>query len=280
MREQGYGRIVFTTSAAGLYGNFGQTNYSAAKMGLVGLMNTLKAEGQKYNIKVNTVAPVAATRLTEDILPPDLLAKLKPEFVAPLVLYLCSEQCPADGRIYNAGMGYFNRAAVVTGPGTVAGDGVQAPTPEQVASVWAGVKKIEGAEEHPNATAAFSPMLDAFNPKKAPAGETEAAPSVDQIFENLPTAFRPEAAADVDVVFLFDISGPGGGQWSVKVQNNECELIKGAHEAPSCTLVMGDEDFIQMMTGGLSPMKAFTTGKLKITGDVMKSQLIEKLFEL
>jgi NAD(P)-dependent dehydrogenase (short-subunit alcohol dehydrogenase family)/putative sterol carrier protein len=280
MREQGYGRIVFTTSAAGLYGNFGQTNYSAAKMGLVGLMNTLKAEGQKYNIKVNTVAPVAATRLTEDILPPDLLAKLKPEFVAPLVLYLCSEQCPADGRIYNAGMGYFNRAAVVTGPGTVAGDGVQAPTPEQVASVWAGVKKIEGAEEYPNATAAFSPMLDAFNPKKAPAGETEAAPSVDQIFENLPTAFRPEAAADVDVVFLFDISGPGGGQWSVKVQNNECELIKGAHEAPSCTLVMGDEDFIQMMTGGLSPMKAFTTGKLKITGDVMKSQLIEKLFEL
>jgi NAD(P)-dependent dehydrogenase (short-subunit alcohol dehydrogenase family) len=86
-------------------------------MGLVGLMNTLKLEGEKYDIKVNTVAPVAATRLTEDIFPPDLLEKLKPQFVAPLVLYLCSKQCPVTGGIYNAGMGYYNRAAVISGPG-------------------------------------------------------------------------------------------------------------------------------------------------------------------
>ncbi len=107
----------------GLYGNFGQTNYSAAKMGLVGFMNTLKLEGEKHEIKVNTVAPVAATRLTEDILPPEMLEKLKPEFVAPLVLYLCSEQCSESGLVFNAGMGYFNRAGVVTGPGTVIGEG-------------------------------------------------------------------------------------------------------------------------------------------------------------
>ncbi len=84
-----------TTSAAGIYGNFGQTNYSAAKMALNGFMNTLKLEGEKYGIKVNSVAPVAATRLTEDILPPDLFERLKPEFVAPLVLYLCSEAVPS-----------------------------------------------------------------------------------------------------------------------------------------------------------------------------------------
>ncbi|MBW2203923.1 MAG: SDR family NAD(P)-dependent oxidoreductase, partial [Deltaproteobacteria bacterium] len=76
MRENGYGRIILTTSAAGLYGNFGQTNYSAAKMGLIGFMNTVKLEGDKHNIRVNTVAPVAATRLTEDILPPEMLEKL------------------------------------------------------------------------------------------------------------------------------------------------------------------------------------------------------------
>ena len=107
----------------GLYGNFGQTNYSAAKGGLVGFMNTLKLEGDKHDIKVNTVAPVAATRLTEDILPPEILEKLKPEFVAPLVLYLCSDQLQRIRvLVINAGMGYFNRAAIVTGPGAVVGD--------------------------------------------------------------------------------------------------------------------------------------------------------------
>lgn len=117
MREKRYGRILMTTSAAGLYGNFGQTNYSAAKMGLVGLMNALKLEGEKHGIKVNTIAPLAATRLTEDILPPDMFARLKPEYAVPMALFLCSEECPVSGNIYNAGMGFYNRAAVVTGPG-------------------------------------------------------------------------------------------------------------------------------------------------------------------
>jgi NAD(P)-dependent dehydrogenase (short-subunit alcohol dehydrogenase family) len=108
MREQQYGRIVLTTSAAGLFGNFGQSNYSAAKLGLVGLMHTLKLEGEKYQVKVNTVAPIAATRLTEDILPPDLFERLKPEFAAPLVLYLCSTACTETGQVFNAGAGYFN----------------------------------------------------------------------------------------------------------------------------------------------------------------------------
>ncbi len=133
MREQGYGRIIVTTSAAGLYGNFGQTNYSAAKMALVGFMNTLKLEGEKHNIKINAIAPIAATRLTDDILPPELQDKLKPEFVAPMVVYLCSDQCPVTGGIYNAGMGYYSRAAVITGSGAVLGDGAQVPAPEEIA---------------------------------------------------------------------------------------------------------------------------------------------------
>ena len=149
MRENNYGRIVMTTSAAGLYGNFGQTNYSAAKMALVGFMNTLKLEGAKYNIKVNTIAPVAASRLTEDVMPPEMLEKLKPEFVAPIVLNLCSEQCNDSGYIFNCAMGYFNRAAVVTGAGTVVGNGKDVPTPEEVAAQWDKITSLEGGKEFP-----------------------------------------------------------------------------------------------------------------------------------
>ncbi len=280
MRENGYGRIIMTTSGAGLYGNFGQTNYSAAKMGLVGLMNTIKLEGEKYNIKVNTIAPVAATRLTEDVMPPDMFEKLKPEFVAPLVLYLCTDQCPVSGAIYNAGMGYYNRVAVVTGPGAVAGEREEIPSPEAVATAMEKIKSLDGAEEFPNATAAFGPMLDAFSPKKKEAAaEASGDQSVKALFDGMPGAFQADQAAGVDVVFQFDISGPEGGSWIVSVKDGACEVSEGSHGSPTTTIKMGDEDFLKMMSGELNAMNAYTTGKLKIEGDLMKSQLIEKLFK-
>jgi NAD(P)-dependent dehydrogenase (short-subunit alcohol dehydrogenase family)/acyl dehydratase len=162
MKEKGYGRILMTTSAAGLYGNFGQTNYSAAKMGLVGLMNTLKLEGDKHNIKVNTIAPLAASRLTQDILPPDVIDKLKPELVAPMALFLVSEQCPVSGNIYNAGMGSFNRAAIVTGTGAVVGDGREIPAPEQIVGQWEKATDLKGVKEYWNATQQIGDVLQAF----------------------------------------------------------------------------------------------------------------------
>ena len=281
MRENRYGRIILTTSGAGLYGNFGQTNYSAAKMGLLGFMNTIRIEGDKHNIKVNTIAPVAATRLTEDVLPPELFEKLKPEFVAPLVLYLCSEQCTGTGAVYNAGMGYYNRAAVVTGPGVVVGDGKEIPTPEAVAASMGKIKSLEGAEEFPNATAAFGPMLAAFSPKKKEAAEAGGGGlTVKAVFDGMVDAFQPDAASGVDVVFQWDISGTQGGLWSVVVKDGTCEVSEGSHSSPTTTLKMADEDFLKMITGELNAMSAYTGGKLKIEGDLMKSQLVEKLFKL
>jgi len=159
MKAQGYGRIVMTTSAAGLFGNFGQANYSAAKMGLIGLMNTLKLEGDKYNVKVNTVAPLAATRLTEDVMPPDMLEKLKPEFVAPLVLYLCAEQCAESGMILNAGGGFFGRAAVISAPVVQVGDGQQAPSVEEIHRNWTQIDSMEGGREYHDANAMLMDML-------------------------------------------------------------------------------------------------------------------------
>jgi NAD(P)-dependent dehydrogenase (short-subunit alcohol dehydrogenase family) len=121
MRAQNYGRIVVTTSSSGLYGNFGQSNYGAAKLGIVGFMNTLKLEGQKNNIHVNAIAPVAATRMTENLMPPPMLERLKPEFVTPGVVFLCSEEAPT-GVILSAGAGAFAVARIVETEGVFLGE--------------------------------------------------------------------------------------------------------------------------------------------------------------
>jgi NAD(P)-dependent dehydrogenase (short-subunit alcohol dehydrogenase family) len=111
MREQGYGRIVNTSSGAGVFGNFGQTNYGAAKMGLVGLTRVLAVEGAKSNIKANAIAPVAKTRMTEDILGP-VADKLLPEMVTPVVAFLAHESCPVSGEVYSVGGGRVARVFV------------------------------------------------------------------------------------------------------------------------------------------------------------------------
>jgi NAD(P)-dependent dehydrogenase (short-subunit alcohol dehydrogenase family) len=136
MRAQGYGRIVMTTSSSGMFGNFGQANYGAAKTALIGLMNALTAEGRKYDIRVNTIAPVAATRMTEDILPEALLQKIKPEYVTPAVLFLCAENAPSK-TIIAAGGGAFAAGTIVeTKPVRLADGDI---TPEGVAANFAAI---------------------------------------------------------------------------------------------------------------------------------------------
>jgi NAD(P)-dependent dehydrogenase (short-subunit alcohol dehydrogenase family)/putative sterol carrier protein len=279
MREGRYGRILFTTSAAGLYGNFGQANYSAAKMGLIGFMNTVKLEGEKHGIKVNTVAPIAGTRLTEDILPPEIFAKLKPEFVAPIVLYLASEECKENGLIFNAGMGYFNRAAVVTGKGAFVGEKDAVPTPEDIKSKWDAINGIEGFVEYFSATESFAPLFQAGSGGADTSSPGEGGLTVKRIFEGLPNAFRPEKASGVDVVFQFVISGKSGGSWFASIKEGTCRVDEGTHKSPTTIIKMGDEDFVKLIKGELNAMAAFTGGKLKVEGDIMKSQLIEKLFK-
>ncbi len=139
LKEQGYGRVINTTSGSGLYGNFGQSNYSAAKLGLVGLTRTLAIEGVKYGITAHAIAPAAASRMTEDILPPQLLEKLEPEYVSPLVAYLVSEDCTDTGRIYSVGGGYMARVALLEGEGATF-EGV--PSPDDVAAVWDQVNQV------------------------------------------------------------------------------------------------------------------------------------------
>lgn len=122
MKERAYGRFVHTTSAAGVFGNFGQTNYGAAKMGLVGLSNVIAVEGAKNNIKSNVIAPIAKTRLTEDLLGP-MADRVEPDRVTPLVVYLCSEACEETHAIYSVGGGRYARIFIGLAPGWTKKDG-------------------------------------------------------------------------------------------------------------------------------------------------------------
>ena len=140
MREQNYGRILMTTSPSGLYGNFGQTNYGAAKMGQVGLMNSMKIEGAKNNIHTNSIAPVAATRMTENLMPKEVLEKLGPELVTPAALFLVSEDAP-NGVILQAQGGQYSLAAVVENSGVNLG--VEATADDVAASYEAIVDMAE-----------------------------------------------------------------------------------------------------------------------------------------
>lgn len=139
MKDQNYGRILMTTSTSGVYGNFGQSNYGAAKAGLVGLMNVLHFEGQKYDIRINAIAPTAATRMTGDVLDEEMLVRLAPENVVPAALFLVSGQAPSRTTLL-AGAGTVARMAIVESEGVYLPKGER--TPEAVAAAFAKIEDM------------------------------------------------------------------------------------------------------------------------------------------
>ena len=145
MKAQNYGRIVVTTSSSGLYGNFGQSNYGAAKLGIIGFMNTIKLEGQKNNVHINAISPVAATRMTENLMPAETLERLKPEYVTPGVVYLASEEAPT-GAILAAGAGVFALARIYETEGVNLGEG--GLSAEEVRDNWGKISDETGQKAY------------------------------------------------------------------------------------------------------------------------------------
>ena len=145
MREQNFGRIIFTTSSGGLSGNFGQANYGAAKMAMIGLMNCLKIEGQKYNVHSSAVAPVALSRMTENLFPEGIGERFLPEYVTPAVIYLASDDAP-NGAIIGAGAGVFTQFRIFETMGLALGTGDNM-TPENIAAGWSSVADMDDARE-------------------------------------------------------------------------------------------------------------------------------------
>ncbi|MBR0343806.1 MAG: SDR family NAD(P)-dependent oxidoreductase [Rudaea sp.] len=159
LREKNYGRIIFTASAAGIYGNFGQANYSMAKLGLHGFAQTLAEEGRSKGIHVNTIAPIAASRLTETILPPDVLAKLSPDYVSPLVGWLCHEDCAETKGLFEVGAGFVGKLRWERSEGHFFHAGRKIDV-ENVAAAWNEIGDFTRKNEHPAAMAdAFAPLL-------------------------------------------------------------------------------------------------------------------------
>lgn len=164
LRAQNYGRIIMTASAAGIYGNFGQANYSMAKMGLIGLGQTLALEGRKNNVHVNIIAPVAGSRLTETILPKEVVDALKPEYVSPLVAWLCHEECKETGALFEVGAGYHGKLRWERAEGHMFAAG-RAFTPEDVAAKWEVITDFTKTTHPRSAAESMAPVLENLSRK-------------------------------------------------------------------------------------------------------------------
>ncbi|MGE3546148.1 MAG: SDR family oxidoreductase, partial [Kofleriaceae bacterium] len=159
MRDAGYGRIIMTASAAGIYGNFGQANYAMAKLGLHGFAQTLAHEGKKRNIIVNTIAPIAGSRMTETVLPPALLEALKPEFVSPLVAKLCHESTEDTGGLYEVGGGFFAKLRWERSSGKTFRLGRQISI-EDVDASWNDITQFDKTTHPDNINVSMSPIME------------------------------------------------------------------------------------------------------------------------
>lgn len=158
LREQRYGRVIFTASAAGIYGNFGQANYSMAKLGLVGFANTLAIEGKKNNVLVNTIAPIAGSRMTETVLPKELLDALKPEYVSPLVTWLCHESQTDTGGLYEVGGGFMAKLRWERSEGVTFRLG-RSVTPEVIKDRWGEISGFEKSSHPVTVTESMGPIV-------------------------------------------------------------------------------------------------------------------------
>ena len=158
LREQNYGRVIFTSSTSGIYGNFGQSNYAMAKLGLYGLTRTLAIEGRKNNILVNAIAPTGATRMTAGLLPPQVFEQLKPELVSPLVVYLGSQACQDTGGLFEVGGGWIGQVRWERSLG-VGFDPQAGFTPEDVAANWGRIGDFADAAHPADNMAAMREML-------------------------------------------------------------------------------------------------------------------------
>lgn len=310
MRQRGYGRIIMTASSAGLYGNFGQANYSAAKMGLVGLSNTLAVEGAKYNIHSNVIIPIAASKLTADIIPEQLLKRLLPSYVAPVVAYLCHESCKETGGIFEASGGWVARYRLQRSKGKVFNEDLSL---EAIERDWNDITSMDGGAYFSSVTEHFGAVIQSL--QDADSRDSSMAPVTLQakgasdgdnnnnkddaaLLKSIPVSgykcdllfniigYRmkeePDLIEQIPAVFQYNITQNGKHitTWTADTKNDIAVYNSEPRNnvKPDCTVTVDDDDFVKIMVGKLNPQRAFIMGKLNIKGNVMLLQKLNTLW--
>lgn len=280
LRDKGFGRILMTSSAAGLYGNFGQANYSAAKLGILGLANTLAIEGRDRNIHVNTIAPMAASRLTQSVLPAAMVAGFHPEYVSPLVAWLCHEDCGETGGVYEAGAGFVAKLRWQRSRGHGFAPG-SAFGPEEVAQHWTRITDFRDAEHPANVRESMAPMVANTTRGAEASADPAEGPTAAAMFVAVSRHLeRTRGLGErIGTVFQINLTAPDS-TWTLDLKSGDGAVRPAAAERPDATLTLSDGDFIAMVSGKADPSQLYFGGRMKVAGNVMATQKLNFLTKI
>lgn len=278
MQEQKYGRIINVSSPAGLYGNFGQVNYSCAKAGLTGFTKALAKEGKSANIHVNVIAPMAATRMTETVLSKDILEKLKVEYIVALVGFLTHESCQESGDVFEVTGRLISKVRWQRSQGEFLPENF---TAEDVKNRISHIGDFSKTNEYPSDTSSGLQAMFAAEERTLTANKTDNAQVLksDEIF-NLIKNFLggdegKKLVQKVAAIFQFDILMKKGGEvvksWKIDLKNDSGSCKEGPSDSYDALFTMTDDDFQQVCLGKLNPQMAFVQGKMKIKGSMGKA---------
>lgn len=279
MMKQGYGRIVNISSAAGLYGNFGQANYSAAKLALVGFTKSIAAEGGRKNVTANVIVPLAGTRMTETILPKEIVDALRPEFIAPIVAWLVHEKCQDNGEIFECGAGWVAKLRWQRTKGKLFPKGF---TMDDVQREWTTVGDFSANVTYPTSLQESLMMMTQSleTPTSHDATSTpKALLKADKLFLLMGAYLQYNSGAEGEKIvqkvgarYLWDIlekkNGPVVTSWTVDLKNGSGSIQSGKGGDVDATFTMTEADFISVCLGKLNPQIAFIQGKMKIKGNM------------
>lgn len=319
MIERKFGRIINIGSGSGLYGNFGQSNYGAAKMGIVGLTKSLAKEGEKHNVFCNTVVPIAASNMTKDLLPSSVLELLDPVHVSPIVAYLAHETCKSNGEIYEVGGGWYSKVRFQRSAGVSIGSKEKPATVEAIASSFDDIGDFEGVPaSYPQSnTDALKDMMAAAagglgggnkSSSKKQSTESVAATNTspnqvnssikfdsDNIFSYLTeklssdSSMASEVRSQINTKVQIDITKQGStNSWLVDMVSSPPSITKlpplssptEKRERQSALIICSDETFVQLSSGSLSPEFAYMRGLLSVKGNMPAALKIKSLLSM